>query len=140
MRSLALLAFIPLLFGCETIRVNTDGNSPIVSTMPEAQAEVFSSEEIALLKNRYANKSHKKKKLPPGLQKKAARGKSLPPGWQMKLERGEVLSPDIYKHGKSVDVKLPRENDGTQTIIIEGKAVRIIRATHEIIDALELGK
>jgi hypothetical protein len=39
-------------------------------------------------------KKSKKKKLPPGLQKKLARGGELPPGWQTKVRRGEVLDAD----------------------------------------------
>ncbi len=84
----------------------------------------------------------KAKPLPPGLQKKVARGGSLPPGWQKKLVRGEVLAPDIYRYATPVPVevmrRLPPQPRGTVLIFLEGKIVRLVQATREIVDILDL--
>ncbi|MDX1696090.1 MAG: hypothetical protein R3208_20155 [Ketobacteraceae bacterium] len=77
-------------------------------------------------------KHEKEKQLPPGLQKKVQSGKSLPPGWQKKLETGEVLDDDIYEHGHVVD-----RDDGLVTINVEGKLIRVIENTREIVEILE---
>lgn len=71
--------------------------------------------------------------LPPGLQKKAQRGQSLPPGWQKKLQRGHILEPDIYRHGVIIR---PRDQHGYVTMRIDNEVVRLIAATHEIVDIL----
>lgn len=73
------------------------------------------------------------KELPPGLQKKVERGGELPPGWQKKLQVGTVLEPDIYSH--AVVVK-PLDKYGYVTVSIEGEVVRLIQATHEIVDII----
>ncbi|WP_193162596.1 hypothetical protein [Microbulbifer hainanensis] len=71
--------------------------------------------------------------LPPGLQKKVERGGELPPGWKKKLQKGAVLEPEIYSH--AVIVK-PVDRYGYVTVSIEGEVVRLIQATHEIVDIL----
>jgi hypothetical protein len=71
--------------------------------------------------------------LPPGLQKKLERGGELPPGWKKKLVRGAVLEAEIYRHGVIV---VPLDDHGLVTISIEGELVRLIHATHEIVDIL----
>ncbi len=86
--------------------------------------------------------SSKPKKLPPGLQKKVARGGELPPGWQKKMARGQMLPHDIYVHHFPLpdDIlrRLPRPPHGTETIRVEGKIVRVISATREILDVFDL--
>lgn len=69
--------------------------------------------------------------LPPGLQKKAARGEALPPGWQKKLEVGHRLDDDIYEYGHVVDT-----SGRYETLSVEGKIIRVIEDTHEIVDIL----
>lgn len=71
--------------------------------------------------------------LPPGLQKKAENGGELPPGWQKKLQKGAILEPEIYSH--AVVVK-PVDDSGLVTVTIDGEIVRLIHATHEIVDVL----
>lgn len=71
--------------------------------------------------------------LPQGLKKKAERGGELPPGWKKKLQRGAILEPEIYRHG--VIVK-PVDSHGIVTVSIEGELVRLVHATHEIVDIL----
>lgn len=77
-------------------------------------------------------KNDKEKNLPPGLQKKMDRGQSLPPGWQKKLVVGEVLEPEIYDQG----VIVATDHKGLVTINIEGKLVRLVKDTREIVDIL----
>ena len=80
------------------------------------------------------NDSKKAKQLPPGLQKKLAKGQSLPPGWQKKLIVGERLDRGIYQQG---DVVVPLDSKGLLTIRLEGKLVRLVKATREIVEILE---
>ena len=76
------------------------------------------------------------KQLPPGLQKKMNRGGVLPPGWQKKLKQGAVLDREIYEASTpvsdSLKVKLPVGPSGTIDIQIEGRIVRIYKATRII--------
>lgn len=77
-------------------------------------------------------KNDKEKGLPPGLQKKVDKGQSLPPGWQKKLVVGDVLEPEIYDHG----VVVATDNKGLVTVNIEGKLVRLVKDTREIVEIL----
>jgi len=82
------------------------------------------------------------KTLPPGLSKKVARGAALPPGWQKKIARGEVLPPAVYAQAQLlpdvVQRKLPPPPAGTLLVTIDGKLVRLLEATHTILDVFEL--
>ena len=71
--------------------------------------------------------------LPPGLQKKVQRGGELPPGWKKKLQPGYVLEDAIYRHAVVVH---PVDSRGLFTVRIEGELVRLVHATHEIVDIL----
>lgn len=87
----------------------------------------------ALAKNdKQKNKSHS---LPPGLQKKLDRGGSLPPGWEKKLVKGEVLEEAIYEQS---EVLVPVDSSGILTVRVEDKVVRLMEATREIVDVLDL--
>ncbi|WP_211829264.1 hypothetical protein [Kistimonas asteriae] len=79
-------------------------------------------------------KNDKEKDLPPGLQKKVQSGKSLPPGWEKKLEVGGKLDKDLYKQGKVV---LTNPDKGTVTLELDGKFVRVLKNTREIVDILD---
>ena len=81
----------------------------------------------------YAKKD-KTKQLPPGLQKKAAKGQSLPPGWQKKLAKGEVMDKSVYQQSQIV---VPVDSRGLITIRIEGKLVKLYKATREIVEILK---
>jgi len=74
------------------------------------------------------------KALPPGLQKQLATKGTLPPGWQKKLKRGSRLDINVYKAGKIV---VPRDRDGIVTIRVEGKVIRLLEATREIVQILK---
>ena len=77
----------------------------------------------------------KNKPLPQGLQMKLDRGGSLPPGWQKKLVKGEVLEGHIYDQS---EVVIPIDSNGMLTVRVEGKLIKIIEATREIIEIVDL--
>jgi hypothetical protein len=79
-------------------------------------------------------KDDKPKKLPQGLQKKLERGQELPPGWQKKLVVGERLDKSVYNQGKVV---VPLDSRGLLTVSLDGKLVRLVKATREIVEILE---
>lgn len=87
-------------------------------------------------------RSKKSKGLPPGLAKKVARGGKLPPGWQKKCVRGEIMPRDVYREchrlPREVAVKLPAPPHGTILVTIDGKVVRLARATLEILDVFDV--
>ena len=89
-----------------------------------------------------ATPGKKAKGLPPGLAKKVAAGGELPPGWQKKCVRGEVLPAVVFKHchplPHEILVKLPPPPHGTIMVAIDGKIVRLAKATHEILDVFDL--
>ncbi len=72
--------------------------------------------------------------LPPGLQKKIARGGALPPGWQKKLQKGATMQRDVYNQGAIIK---PVDAAGVITIRIDGKIIRLMKATREIVDILK---
>lgn len=78
-------------------------------------------------------KPNKDKSLPPGLEKKVKRTGQLPPGWQKKLAVGERLDRQVYS---SASVMVPVRNDGIVTVQIDGRVIRLIEATREIVEIL----
>jgi hypothetical protein len=82
------------------------------------------------------------KGLPPGLAKKVERGHDLPPGWQRKCVPGQVMPAEIYQRceplPQEVVVKLPAPPPGTIIVTLEGKAVRLMQATLEILDVFDV--
>lgn len=89
---------------------------------------------LALASVNVQAKPDKSKGLPPGLQKKVARGKALPPGWQKKLAVGQRMDKAVYDHG---EVVVPVDKKGILTVRVEGKLVRLMSATHEIVEILK---
>ena len=86
---------------------------------------------IGVCGNTFAN-HHKEKSLPPGLEKNLERGKPLPPGWQEKLVVGDTLGREVFDRGRVI-----RQRDGYVTIGVEGKAIRLIENTLEIVEILD---
>lgn len=78
-------------------------------------------------------KPNKDKSLPPGLEKKVKRTGQLPPGWQKKLAVGERLDRQVYS---SASVMVPVRNDGIVTVEVDGRVIRLIEATREIVEIL----
>lgn len=78
---------------------------------------------------------------PPGAAKKVARSGALPPGWQQKIVRGEVLPPAVYAQAQPLPEvvirKLPPPPAGTVLVTIDGKLLRLLEATHTILDVFE---
>lgn len=80
------------------------------------------------------NDKNKDKRLPPGLQKKASKGKPLPPGWQKKLAKGEILDREVVRRSEIV---VPLDSRGLVTIRVEGKLVKLYKATREVAEVLK---
>ncbi|QCZ93131.1 hypothetical protein [Salinimonas iocasae] len=78
-------------------------------------------------------KTNKDKSLPPGLEKKVNRMGQLPPGWQKKLAVGKHLDTQVYKNAS---VMAPVQNDGIVTVEVDGRVIRLIEATREIVEIL----
>lgn len=85
---------------------------------------------------------HGAEKLSPGMEKKVSRGGQLPPGWEKRLQKGKPLAPDLYSQAQPVTdamrVKLPVGPNGSVEVRLEGKIVRLHKATHEILDVFEI--
>ncbi|MCW8855837.1 MAG: hypothetical protein OQJ95_00630 [Kangiella sp.] len=108
---------------------------------------LFHDDETRIIRDYYHDRNRdygdsKKKQLPKGLQKKYQRTGELPPGWEMKLQRGEVLSEDVYRYGQPIPYelrqRLPLGPTGSKIIEVEGKIIRVMENTREIIDILSL--
>lgn len=80
----------------------------------------------------------KKEKLPPGLAKQG----KIPEGWQKKANPGDTLPENILKEGSPLPEvlrkKLPAPPADSADILLEGRVMRIHKATREILDAFEL--
>lgn len=79
-------------------------------------------------------KNDKHGNLPPGLQKKAQRGEPLPPGWQKKISVGEHLDRKVFE--QEAIVVSSRDREGLITVRIDGKLVRVMEKSMEIVDIL----
>lgn len=88
----------------------------------------------ALISGPVYAKKDKSGALPPGLQKKVQRGESLPPGWKKKLQKGATIERAVYDQGTIIK---PVDAVGVITIKVDGKIIRLIRATREIVDILQ---
>lgn len=79
---------------------------------------------------------------PKGIAKKAEPGEPLPPGWQRKCVRGQVMPMAVFKHCQplphDVLIKLTPPPTGTILVTLEGKVMRLMQATLEILDAFDV--
>jgi hypothetical protein len=116
-------------------------NVEITSSEQETIKRYFQKSPQTDLKG---HKVTKPKKLPPGLQKKAARGEGLPPGWQKKIARGEVLDAEVCRHAThfpfELTKRLPPAPEGTVLVKVEGKVIRLCEATRTILDVFDIGE
>lgn len=92
-------------------------------------SSMFASPAIA------KKEKYKEKSLPQGLQMKLDRGGTLPPGWQKKLVKGDILERPIYNHSEIV---IPVDSEGLLTVRVEGKLIKLIEATREIVEIADL--
>jgi len=114
-------------------------NVEIIPSDREKIRKYYQKEEREGVKEK---KGKKKKSLPPGLKKKVARGGELPPGWQKKVARGEVLDEDIYIHSEKVPYELlkdlEKQPEDSELIKVQGKVIRILKATRSVLDEFDL--
>jgi len=126
----------------ETLKI-ASGKEPLIGAKV-----VITADERQVIQNYVksvsvpARPGKKAKGLPPGLAKKVDRGGELPPGWQKKCVRGEIMSEDVYKAchplPKEVVIKLPPPPAGTILVTVNGKVVRLAKATLEILDVFDV--
>jgi len=111
-----------------------------------ARALGFSPDELRIvdsyLQRQSAPCGKHPRPLPPGLAKKVARGGNLPPGWEKKCGRGERMPPEVYERCHPLPpqlvVKLPAPPESTITVAVDGKIVRLVTATLEILDVFNV--
>ncbi len=91
--------------------------------------------------DRYGSKGQNVKPLPPGLTRKKSHGRNLSPGWEQNLVRGKVIPAEIlhecYILPPEVTVHLPPPPSGTILVAIDGKVLRLARASMEILDVFD---
>jgi hypothetical protein len=109
--------------------------------------KIITTSEKEIIKKYYMHNQQegikvKKKALPPGLKKKLARGGGLPPGWQKKIIRGEVIDAETYKYAVHIPYGLIKslrpQPKGTELIKVQGKIVRLLKATGTILDVFDI--
>ena len=68
----------------------------------------------------------------------------MPPNWEKKLKRGEVLPNVVVQESqplpRELTAKLPTGPKGSVMIGTDGKVIRMMAATHEILDVFDLMK
>ena len=66
----------------------------------------------------------------------------MPPGWEKKCVPGATMPKEVYEEchrlPKDVVVKLPPPPPGTILVTIDGKVVRLVKATLEILDVFNV--
>jgi len=81
-------------------------------------------------------------KLPPGLAGRVDPGVQLEAGWEKKLLRGEVLTQPVFSQCKSlpreIAVRLPSPQAGTILLALEGRIIRVVQKTRQILDVYDL--
>lgn len=122
----------------------------VVENSPQTIATVelrFSEKEKAVLRNwqpeQRCTMGTGGKPLPKGQQKKQERTGQVSTGWQKKIARGEVLPADVFNQCRNsipatVVRQLPPAPAGTVLIEVDGKIVRLLQATREILDVFDL--
>ncbi len=125
---------------------NAPGAEASAPATPKQPPGAFSDEERRVIQGyveRYgAQEGKRARPLPPGLARKAARGGKLPPGWEKKCVRGETMPVAVYEQSRPLPtelvVKLPPPPELTLTVAVDGKIVRLLKATHEIVDVFDV--
>ncbi len=162
MRIVRLLVFCLAMISVTPLALAADGRGwwefwKSAEQQTDVVDRLFTAEEARLIRSYFhqqpdyaetdysgkgRDKPKKKKRLPPGLQKKVERGGELPPGWQKKLARGEVLDADLYVASRPLPQDLLERLGGgpagTEIRRIEDEVVRVLEATGVIVDVLGL--
>lgn len=143
---LLLMMTILSISGCKLLDTPARDNDRVYRNSGYSKPGIFTSNERGMIRDYYGdysrNKPKKAKKLPKGLQKKYERTGQLPPGWQKKMARGEVIPSDVYAYRRDIPYdlrrRLPIGPVGSKIIEIEGKIIRVMQNTREILDILDL--
>jgi hypothetical protein len=122
-----------------------NGNNHDQGRIPDDH-RAFSDEEHQRIQSyceRYVGQGGKhRRSLPPGLAKKVARGGKLPPGWANECLPGKIMPVEVYHEchplPPELTVKLPVPPVGTVTVAVDGRVMRILQATREILDVFQI--
>ena len=124
------------------VHARTPAPEPSVVIITPREREVIRTYYVFHKRGNGNSHGNRDKGLPKGIAKKVERGDSLPPGWQKKCVRGQIMPTEVFKHCEplphDVVVKLPPAPVGTVIVTLEGKAVRLMQATLEILDVFEV--
>jgi len=82
-------------------------------------------------------------KLPPTIAPEVTRA-DMPPNWDKRLKRGEVLPDVVLQQSqplpRELTAKLPTGPKGSTMVGVDGKVLRLMAASHEILDVFDLSK
>ena len=125
--------------GKKSHSAKTEASSDSKFTISVKEREVIQTYVSGFEEKGKGKKNHG---LPPGLAKKLERGGKLPPGWEKKVCVGEKIPVEVLKEckplPKELTLKLPTPPVGTLTVSVDGRIVRLMEATKEILDVFEL--
>ena len=99
-------------------------------------------EYMAQYRKKADGKANNPKNLPPELSNTITSNADLPPGWRTKLNAGEILPEKVMQQARPLpaEIKLPSPPKGTTNVVLEGKALRVLEKSRQILDVLELNK
>jgi hypothetical protein len=125
---------------------NQSGSPPASQDAKVDRHRGFSEQErqtIQVYVQKYGGQEGKhSRKLPPGLAKKLARGGNLPPGWEKKCVPGEIMPVEVFEECRPLPrelvVQLPPPPEATITVAVDGRVVRILEATRQILDVFNI--
>lgn len=110
-------------------------------TIDTAHARIVLTDgEREVIRDYYSRESAPASKpLNKGMKKRLEKGKGLPPGWQKKLARGSAIPADVWSHHEALPYevlrRLPPQPEGVITVRIDSQIVRVVAATHVLLDA-----
>ena len=116
--------------------------SPAGATITAGERQVIREYVAACSESeRYGSKGQNVRSLSPGLTKKMSHSRNLAAGWEQKLVKGEVLPADVFREcyvlPDEVIAHLPPPPGGTILVAIDGKVIRLARASMEILDVFD---
>jgi hypothetical protein len=125
----------------ETRTSNVRQQPAIKAVITEEERRVIRDYVISHAESdRYGNKGSNVRPLPAGLAKRASR-KDLPLGWDENLVQGAIMPPEVFREcyvlPNEILAHLPPPPTGTVLMSIDGRVVRLVRATREILDVFD---